>query len=741
MLHFSPRACSAVILVLGGILSIGATESVVPLQSDGSLALRNIDTNAARSSKDLDQVLTVPLRRVDHHGVSTPSLRKRFFKTDVLGIYGAAYLAELEIGSTRDGGKQFVDVLIDTGSFELWVNPVCSASNMPELCDSFGHYDPELSTTGRKVDDDGFKITYGAGTVTGAYYRDDLYVSGVKIDEQQFGVADSSGVVWFGIMGLGHGISRGAVRYPLIIDSLADMGMTNTKLFSLDLGGQVRPGVAITGEMAFGGVDTNKYAGLLEKVPTDPSDPHYKVTLNMLALRTPGSETAEPLSDSSLPLPVIIDSGTTLSLLPEPLVTKLAAQFPGAEYDGKGGYSVDCAYQGQDGSVDFEFLGEDGTVTINVAYSDFIWNSGGGECFLGAWYTEDVGVWILGDTFLRGAYVAFDQTNNALFMSNYVSCGGKRSKLVAVPPGKDAAGDILGACPELYEPSDPEIWRTCTEKSTITSLELPPSSTLNSIRPGNFTTIFPRPSSAGSTKLIPSHKPNGVPHGTPGQRIPNETAAPTPCSGSGNREHTTSEVLFPTSNHEPDVLRVMSTLTSTITITQAIVYTLTTCPESKTNCPVHKQVKTRFETITTTFCPGHESPVPTKAGYVAITASTPSHTAVSGTEDAGVSSIFEKGSIIVTATATRSATAIRGITSLNSPSSTLDASPTNVLAVGETGHVQSPALSPNAHRNVTSTRSGNNAVYTGPVIAGAGRLDLQHLSVIFTGLLCFLISF
>lgn len=30
---------------------------------------------------------------------------------------------------------------------------------------------------------------------------------------------------------------------------------------------------AVTGEMAFGGVDKNKYAGYLKKVPTDPSDP------------------------------------------------------------------------------------------------------------------------------------------------------------------------------------------------------------------------------------------------------------------------------------------------------------------------------------------------------------------------------------------------------------------------------------------------------------------------------------
>lgn len=30
---------------------------------------------------------------------------------------------------------------------------------------------------------------------------------------------------------------------------------------------------AVTGELVFGGVDTNKYSGLLKKVRTDPNDP------------------------------------------------------------------------------------------------------------------------------------------------------------------------------------------------------------------------------------------------------------------------------------------------------------------------------------------------------------------------------------------------------------------------------------------------------------------------------------
>jgi hypothetical protein len=134
----------------------------------------------------------------------------------------------------------------------------------------------------------------------------------------------------------------------------------------------------------------------------DVANRHYKTKLNGVAHRAPGISVPTPFSDASLPLDVIIDSGTTLSLLPQSVVSKLAAQFPGAEPDGDGGYRVDCAFQDRDGSVDFSFVG----VTINIAYRDFIWNSGG-DCFLGAWYSGDLGVWILGDTFLRGAYGEF----------------------------------------------------------------------------------------------------------------------------------------------------------------------------------------------------------------------------------------------------------------------------------------------------------------------------------------------
>ncbi|KAI0475093.1 aspartic peptidase domain-containing protein [Xylariaceae sp. FL0804] len=414
--------------------------------------------NATNFFKDSNQVLSMPLRRIEKDGqpdeTTTPSLAKRFFKTDALSVYGAAYLAEISIGSPA--APQAVDVLIDTGSFELWVDPDCATSNVPDLCTAFGHYDPSQSSTAQSLGTE-FKIEYGYGNVSGPYYRDDVYISGAQIQNQQFGVANQSELVWFGIMGLGRGQGpNGFLQYPLIVDSLAAQGYTNSKLFSLDLGGQAQAGAAITGELVFGGVDTHKYSGYLGKVSTDPSDPHYKVSLTSIAVRQPGASSATPLSTSpssassgtdpsataGLPLAVVVDSGTTLSLLPEDMVAALAAQFPGAASDDRGGYTVDCGFRSQDGVVEFGFAGG---LNIGVRYADFVWDSGNNQCFLGAWYSGDVGAWILGDTFLRGAYVTFDQDNNALYMAEYTPCGDS-SHLVPVPAGPDAASRIPGSC-------------------------------------------------------------------------------------------------------------------------------------------------------------------------------------------------------------------------------------------------------------------------------------------------------
>lgn len=55
--------------------------------------------------------------------------------------------------------------------------------------------------------------------------------------------------------------------YPLIIDSLATQGFTNSRAFSMDL----RPVDDEQGSVIFGGIDTKKFTGPLHKLPIVPA--------------------------------------------------------------------------------------------------------------------------------------------------------------------------------------------------------------------------------------------------------------------------------------------------------------------------------------------------------------------------------------------------------------------------------------------------------------------------------------
>ncbi|KAF7541631.1 hypothetical protein G7054_g474 [Neopestalotiopsis clavispora] len=400
-----------------------------------------------------NQLLSVPLTRI--HQSLMPEiplqLRTRFFQSSVRGILGAAYLANITVGTGNPA--QSVQVLLDTGSYELWVNPNCSKSSVPEQCETFGQFDPNLSPTAQDLNATS-QIRYGSGSVNISYYTDDISISSGRIDTQQFGIATDSQNVWFGIMGLGYGrrqtgSTKGSLKYDSVIDNIYDQQYTNSRLFGLELGLQGKPQIAVTGQIIFGGVDTNKYAGNLHKIPFEEVDSHYRVKLTSVSHRTPANVTSTITETTQI---VIVDSGTTLSILPRDIVELIASQFPGATYDGDGAYRVPCTLQDEPGSLSFSF----NETIITVPYSEFIWGAGplDGEdlCLLGVqWNTNPntaaaASYLILGDTFMRAAYTVFDQDNNAVYMSNYTTCG-TQSSIVAVPAGIDAAANIPGKCP------------------------------------------------------------------------------------------------------------------------------------------------------------------------------------------------------------------------------------------------------------------------------------------------------
>src|SRR2546430_16123590 len=99
--------------------------------------------------------------------------------------------------------SQPVTVQLDTGSKELWVDPDCSTASTAAdqaYCNGLPRYNPETSSTHKNLKNP-FFITYGKGNVSGTYYTDDLKCGSATIKSQQFGVANTSNDLPFGIMG------------------------------------------------------------------------------------------------------------------------------------------------------------------------------------------------------------------------------------------------------------------------------------------------------------------------------------------------------------------------------------------------------------------------------------------------------------------------------------------------------------------------------------------------------------
>ena len=162
--------------------------------------------------------------------------------------------------------------------------------------------------------------------------------------------------------------------------------------------------LTVIGSIIFGGIDTKKYTGILEKRPFVPynvgnvpqfvshSSQHfqsfakeisYLIYMTSIGITKPGEDpklytisSADPLG-----LPVVFDSGSTFSRLPAPLFNAILDDFPGATLVDPDSriYQVDCSVGDQPGTVDFGF----GDTIIRVPYGEFIWEAGPDACALG----------------------------------------------------------------------------------------------------------------------------------------------------------------------------------------------------------------------------------------------------------------------------------------------------------------------------------------------------------------------
>jgi hypothetical protein len=335
---------------------------------------------------------------------------------------------------------------------QVLVSPCMQALLMVQLLIS-ALVDPSKSSTYKVAVQNGFSIQYQDQTgASGDYITDTFSIGGATIKALEMGLAyNSSSAV--GVLGIGYQINEASdssqssdptiapFTYPSIIDTMVSQGLISSMAYSLYLDDLE----ASTGSIIFGGLDSDKYHGSLLQIPIVPDtlDNGTKVYAEFAVAMTGFGITSQSgittnLTTASYEEPAVLDSGTTITYLPDRLVELIIEEINGVDdTQNSGNIFVDCNIR-NNASMTFNYgFGGAKGVSIKVPVDELVFNlddafSPGGfspsqlpfssTCAFGI-LPGGQGPYILGDTFLRSAYVVYDLQNNliALAQTNFNS--------------------------------------------------------------------------------------------------------------------------------------------------------------------------------------------------------------------------------------------------------------------------------------------------------------------------------
>lgn len=276
-------------------------------------------------------------------------------------------------------------------------------------------------------------------TASGDYIADHFEIGDTVIEALQMGLANST-ASGTGVLGIGFTANEAAeTPYPNLVDQMVEQGFIPTKAYSLYLNDYQ----SSTGNILFGGVDTDKFIGGLTVIPIlrDAQTQNYTsftvaMTAASIAFANGTTYNASLPSDS---LDAILDSGTTLSYFPDDVATPLFDAVGAYTYSSLGSTGltmVECSLL--DSGLVFTFRFNE-TVSIAVPADELVINVFEGyqgefpasiplesPCLFGIQNSGDslpsesarqVDFALLGDTFLRSAYVVYDLDNRQIALA------------------------------------------------------------------------------------------------------------------------------------------------------------------------------------------------------------------------------------------------------------------------------------------------------------------------------------
>lgn len=309
---------------------------------------------------------------------------------------------------------------IDTGSSDLWVNTntstLCNAKGTP--CAFAGTYSANASSTYSYLASD-FNISYVDGSgASGDYVTDTFTIGGTTLATLQFGIGYTS-TSYEGILGIGYEINEvqvgraGKAAYANLPAQMVTDGLIQSNAYSLWLNDLD----ANTGSILFGGVDTAQYHGSLETLPIQKEQGYYAEFLITLTGITLGNTVIAKNQAQA----VLLDSGSSLTYLPDSMTEAIYQQVD-AQYDSNEGAAyVPCSLASNSSALNFTFS----TPTISVTMNELVipvtssngkqltFSDGTAACLFGI-APAGSSTPVMGDTFIRSAYLVYDLANNEI---------------------------------------------------------------------------------------------------------------------------------------------------------------------------------------------------------------------------------------------------------------------------------------------------------------------------------------
>ncbi|ROT38202.1 endothiapepsin [Sodiomyces alkalinus F11] len=302
------------------------------------------------------------------------------------------YVVPVQIGMP----PQTVFLNLDTGSGDLW-----TISTDTSTWQVGGHaiYDPRASNTSKLVDNAWWRIIYGDGSgASGIVYTDRVAIGKTFFEQQAVESAQAISRTFTqddfasGILGLGFG--RGNTVRPQQVKTYMENILPSlaAPVFTANLQAG-RPG-----NYNFGFVSAQEHVGPIAYAPVTQQSPYWEIEVDGFQVEGGSFNGTEALSR------VIVDTGTTLILVPDELVEAYYDRVQGARFDASwAGYIFPCNASLPDWT--FGIADWRGTVPGKfMSYSQVSQT----HCFGGIQSSQGIPFAIFGAVLLKSQFVVFD---------------------------------------------------------------------------------------------------------------------------------------------------------------------------------------------------------------------------------------------------------------------------------------------------------------------------------------------